>query len=1000
MIHKYHFKTLLGLILLLLCGSSVLAQNAEIKGKVTDAKTGESMPGVNIIIKGTSNGTATNTAGEYTLMASPTDTLIFSYIGYKSRVVPVDNRTTINVAMSSASVQGQQLVVIGYGEVKQSDETGSISTVSSSNFNKGVITSPEQLLTGKVAGVTVTPNSGEPGDGATIRIRGGSSLSASNDPLYVVDGVPLQGGSISGMANPLNAINPNDIQSITILKSASAAAIYGSRASNGVIIITTKKGRKGQPLKVSYNGQFSVQTVANQVSVLSPSEFRSTIQSRFGASGAKYLGNTTTDWQNQVYSPAFSNDQNVSLTGSYKNVPYRASFDYTGDNGILKTSTMNRLTGSLSLNPTFLNNDLKVDVNLKGMKVDNRFANQGAIGTSVVFDPTQPIYSKGSPYGGYFAWLDTARNSQGQVTSITPITIAPGNPVALLNQTSDVSTVYRSIGNAKINYTLPFFSDLNATLNVGYDYSGTGKGIHDMPNTAAFMYQGSMANSGQREKYSQTNRNQLLDFYVNYDKDIPSAKSHVDFTGGYSWEHHYTSSSDYVTNYATADTLIVRTDTYKPTEHYIVSFFGRLNYSFMDKYLLTATLRDDGTSRFSKSNRWGLFPSVAFAWKLNQEPFLRNVNAISNLKLRLSYGQTGEQRINQGDYPYLGTYQYSEPTADYQFGDQFLQTLRPAGYNPNLKWETTTTYDGGLDYGFLDNRISGSLDGYIRKTTNLLNVIPVPVGTNFTNQILTNVGDLDLRGVEFNVTGKPIVTNDAYWEINFNVTHEWNKITKLTNVTTPDYVGVVTGGINGGTGNNIQVNSVGYPRNSFYVYQQVYDKNGKPLEGVYVDQNGDGIINSQDLIRYHSPTPTVTFGFSTNAQYKNWDLSLTAHADVGNYVYNNVASAYGFYSQMLTSQGYLSNVVSSIKNTNFYNAQYFSDYYVQNASFLRLDNITLGYTFNKFLNTNINARISGTVQNVFVITKYNGINPEVFSGIDNNVYPLPRTFMVGLNLNF
>ena len=995
MMHKNHFKTLLGLIFLLLYGTTVLAQNSEIKGKVTDATTGQTMPGVNIIIKGTTTGTATDNSGQYTLEVSPTDTLIFSYIGYKSQVIPVEGRSTINVALSAASVQGQQLVVIGYGEVKKSDETGSITTVGSSDFNKGVITSPEQLLTGKVAGVTVTQSSGAPGSGATIRIRGGSSLSASNDPLYVVDGVPLQGGSISGMSNPLNAINPNDIQSITILKNASAAAIYGSRASNGVIIITTKKGREGQPMKVSYNGQFSVQTVANQISVLSPSEFKSTIQNLYGQSGTKYLGSTSTNWQNQVYSQAFSNDQNVSLSGAFKNFPYRASFDYTGDNGILKTSKMDRLTGSLSLNPTFLNNDLKVNVNLKGMKVMNRFGNQSAIGAAMTFDPTQPVFVSGSPYGGYFAWL----NSQGKPITFSP-GAAPGNPMAYLYQDHDVSTVYRSIGNAKLNYTLPFFKDLNATLNVGYDYSNVGKGLNTVPNTAAYWYISTPQNSGNRNKYTQRNENQLLDFYVNYDKDIAPIKSKIDFTGGYSWEHHYSRGSDYQTNYATNDTLIVRNNTEYATEHYIVSFFGRLNYTLMDKYLLTATLLDDGTSRFSKSNRWGLFPSVALAWKMDQEPFLKNVSAISTMKLRLSYGQTGEQRINQGDYPYLSTYEYSNTQADYQFGNQFIKTLRPGGYNPNLKWETTTTYDLGLDYGFLDNRISGSFDGYVRKTTNLLNVIPVPVGTNFTNQILTNVGSLDLRGVEFNITGKPIVTSDAYWEINFNVTHEWNKITKLTNVNSSDYIGVQTGGINGGTGNTIQINSVGYPRNSFFVYQQVYDKSGKPLEGVYVDQNGDGIINSQDLIRYHSPTPSVTFGFSTNAQYKNWDLQVSAHADVGNYVYNNVASSYGFYNQMLASQGYLSNVVSSIKNTNFYNAQYFSNYYIENASFLRLDNISLGYTFKKFLNSNMNARISGTVQNVFVITKYSGINPEVFNGIDNNIYPLPRTFMLGLSLNF
>lgn len=1002
--HKYLFNSLLALLFFLFCGSVAFAQNVEVKGKVSDASTGDALPGVNILIKGTMNGTATNANGMYDLSVSSKDTLIFSYIGYKSRVIPVEGRTTINVKLSSESVKGQELVVIGYGVQKKSDETGSIATVSSSDFNKGAITSPGQLLTGKVAGVTVTPSDGSPGGGQTIRIRGGSSLSASNDPLYVVDGVPLQGGKIDGMRNPLNAINPNDIASITILKNASAAAIYGSRASNGVIIITTKHGRKNQPLKVHYTSQFSMQTIANKINVLSPSEFRSTITSRFGQDGVQYLGKSNTNWQNQVYTNPLSNEQNISITGGIKNFPYRASFNYNGDNGILRTSRMDRLSGSLSLNPTFLNNNLKVDVNLRGIQVNNRFANQDAIGSSVSFDPTQPVKDSKIPFGGYFAWVNTYTDSLG--VHHIPITIAPGNPMALLNQNHDVSTVYRSIGNAKINYSLPAVPGLNATLNVGYDYSNVGKGIHNIPNNAAFAYNGSLLSSGQRNTYKQRNENQLLDFYLNYKKDISAIKSDINFTGGYSWEHHYSRGSSYNTNYDTADTLIVNSNTEYATEHYIVSFFGRLNYTLMNKYLLTATLREDGTSRFSPQDRWGLFPSLAVAWRLNKEPFLSKIPAISNLKLRLSYGVTGEQRINQGDYPYLSTYMYSQSTAEYEFGNQFIKTLRPGGYNPNLKWETTTTYDAGLDYGFFNNRLSGSIDGYIRKTTNLLNVIPVPQGTNFTNQILTNVGSLALRGVEFDITGKPIVTDKTYWEINFNVTHEFNKITKLTNVNNPDYVGVLTGGINGGTGNTIQINSVGFPRDAFYVYQQVYNKNGKPVEGVYVDQNGDGIINSQDLIRYKSPNPTVTFGFSTSVQYKNWDLSMTAHADVGNYVYNNVASSYGFYSQMLVSQGYLNNVVSSIKNTNFNNAQYFSSYYVQNASFLRMDNISVGYNFKKVLNTNMNARISGTVQNVFIITKYTGVNPEVYNsgtgtyGIDNNIYPLPRTFMLGLSLNF
>jgi TonB-linked SusC/RagA family outer membrane protein len=991
--YKYHLKTLTFLIFLFSYGITAYAQNSKITGKVTDATSGGVLPGVNILVKGTTNGTATNSKGEYTLMASDSDTLVFSYIGYKSKFVPVNGRSIINIALSSVSLKGQELVVIGYGEEKKSDKTGSITSITASDFNQGSNTSPGDLLTGKVAGVTVTTNDGAPGSGNTIRIRGGSSLSASNNPLYVVDGVPLQGGDISGMRNPMNAINPNDIQSITILKDASATAIYGSRASNGVIIITTKHGTKNQPLKVSYNGKFSVQTIAKKVNVLSPGEFRQVIQSKFGQKGVDLLGNANTNWQNEIYSNAFSNDQNVSLTGSYKTMPYRASLDFTGNNGILQTSKMDRLSGSLSLDPTFLHDQLKVHVNLRGIRVHNRFANRGAIGSAISFDPSHPVKvdTTGAPYGGYFSWVDSHGN---------PITIAPGNPMALLNQRIDKSTVYRSIGNAKMDYDIPFVPNLQATLNLGYDYSNVGNGTNDIPNYAAFSYNGSDLTSGQRSNYTQRNENQLLDFYVNYNRDLPSIESSLKFTGGYSWEHHYSRGSTYTTNYARTDTLIVNQNTEYATEHYIVSFFGRLNYSLKDRYLVTATLRDDGTSRFSKSNRWGLFPSVALAWKINKEGFLKNVNAISDLKLRLSYGETGEQRINQGDYPYLGRYTYSQSNAEYQFGDQFLQTLRPEGYNANLKWERTKTYNAGLDYGFINNRISGSIDAYTRTTEDLLNVIPIPVGTNFTNRILTNVGTLDVRGVEFNITGKPIVKQDSYWEINFNVTHEWNKITKLTNVNNPDYIGVATGGISGGVGNTIQINSVGYPRNAFYVYKQVYDKNGKPIEGLYVDRNGDGIINASDKYRYKSPTPSVTFGFSTQVQYHNWDMSMTARAEVGNYVYNNVASNYGTYSSMLVSQGYLNNVVSSIRNTNFYNAQYYSDYYIENASFLRVDNITVGYTFKKLLDQNLKVRVSGTVQNAFVITKYSGLDPEVYSGIDNNIYPRPRTFLLGLSLSF
>jgi iron complex outermembrane receptor protein len=526
-----------------------------------------------------------------------------------------------------------------------------------------------------------------------------------------------------------------------------------------------------------------------------------------------------------------------------------------------------------------------------------------------------------------------------------------------------------------------------------------GNGTVIAPANAAFENIGNGA-PGLRHNYTQTKRNQLLDFYLTYDRNFDEAKSQLKFTAGYSWEYHYSQSSNYSTNYNRADTLVVNKNTHFKTEHYIISFFGRLNYIFKKTYLLTATLRDDGTSRFAPGNRWGLFPSAALAWKISEEPFMQNAEVVNQLKLRFGYGITGEQRINQGDYPYLGTYTYSEPHAEYEFDNNYITTLRPNGYNPALKWEQTATYDLGLDYGFFDDRLNGSIDVYYRQTNDLLNVIPVPAGTNFTNRLLTNVGTMKLKGVEFNITGRPVSSKNGFLQISFNATHNTNKITKLTAVKSPDYIGVETGGIAGGTGHTIQINSVGYPRKSFFVKKQVYDQNGKPLEGVYKDLNGDGIIDSKDKYRYESPAPDVTFGLSPKAKYKNWDLAFTAKAEIGNYVYNNVASNYGHYSLMLNSKNVITNTIQKVTETNFYDPQYLSDYYVENASFLRLDNITLGYTFQQLASNNSTLRISATVRNAFVITKYDGQDPEIFGGIDNNIYPRPRTYTLGLSLNF
>ncbi|WP_440998748.1 SusC/RagA family TonB-linked outer membrane protein [Fodinibius sp. SL11] len=968
-----------------------LAQTS-VSGTVTDAQSGETLPGVNITVKNMpERGTASTANGTFTLnVPSLQDTLVFSFVGYIKKEVPIDGQTTIDVTLSPDVQQLEDIVVIGYGTQDVDDNTGSITSVNSDDFNAGAITSPEELFQGKAAGVTVTSNDGAPGSGATIRIRGGSSLSADNNPLYVIDGVPLGGGDVSGMRNPLNTINPNDIESISILKDASATAIYGSRASNGVVLITTKRGTADQALAVDYTGKFSFQTKTKELDVLSANEFRTVVEEQLNPSAQQLLGEANTDWQDQIYENAFSQEHNISLTGAFQSVPYRISLGFNGNNGILKTSNMDRFTGSIAVNPTFFDDQLKVDLNIKGSQVDNRFANRGAIGSAVTFDPTKPV-SADNAFGNYYAW--TGQNGN-------PISIAPSNPMALLEQTTDESKVYRSIGSAKFDYTLPFEENLTATLNLGYDYSDVADGNYLVTDQAAFEYVGQGQPNGIRTEYDQRKENELLDFYLNYKNELPSVNSKLDVTAGYSWEHHYEESSNYVTNYNTADTLVVNENTDFKTEHYIVSFFGRLNYTFNNKYLLTATLRQDGTSRFSKDERWGLFPSAALAWKIHEESFMDGFENLNQLKLRLGYGVTGQQRINQGDYPYLARYTASEPTARYQFGNEFVTTLRPEGYNANLKWEETTTYNIALDYGFFDDRLFGSLEAYHRVTDDLLNVIPVPAGTNFTNRILSNIGTLEVQGLEANITGRLISKEDTYLEVGFNATHNVNKITKLTNVQSEDYIGVETGGISGGVGNTIQIHSEGNPRSSFYVYEQVYDENGKPLDGVYVDRNEDGQITADDKYRYQDPAPDFTFGLSSKLQYQNWDASFSARANIGNYVYNNVASNHMVYEFMYNSTGYLNNAMSDINDYGFSSAQYQSDHYVENASFLRMDNVSVGYTFNNLFDQVQSLRVSGTVQNAFVITNYSGLDPEVFSGIDNEVYPRPRTFILGLSLNF
>ncbi|MCK4663656.1 MAG: TonB-dependent receptor [Bacteroidales bacterium] len=970
--------------LILFITANLFAQKRTITGTVISSDDNTTLPGVSVVVKGTTIGTITDIDGKYSLEVPENATnLIFTYIGMVSEDIEIGANKVVDLSMVLDIMGLDEIVVIGYGTTRKGDATGSVTAISVKDFNKGSITSPQELLMGKTAGVQITTGGGAPGEKATIRIRGGSSLKASNDPLIVIDGVPIDNEDVNGMRNPLSTIHPNDIETFTVLKDASATAIYGSRASNGVIIITTKKGRAGKPLKLNYTSNVSIYTIPNKIDVPSADKFRTIIKNDFANDSTvlALLGDGSTNWQDEVFQTAIGHDHNLSATGSIKNLPYRVSLGYTNQDGVLKTSEFDRTTLSIGLNPSFLDDHLKVNINVKGMNMHNRFPDQGAIGSAIRFDPTKPVFDEGSIYGGYYAWTNPNDSSI--------ISMAGRNPVAQLELREDLSTVNRSIGNLQLDYKFHFLPELKANLNVGYDYSKS-DGTIDVSEFASWSA------GGEKRIYDQNKKNELLDFYFNYVKDLNSIDSKLDAMAGYSWQHFWRKGSNFGTKVDVTDTITPFND--YATENYLVSFFTRINYTFKEKYLFTFTLRDDGSSRFAPENRWGLFPSVALAWKIKNESFLKNVDVITDLKLRLGFGITGQQNITTGDYPYLASYTYGETSARYQFGDEFVTTLRPEGYDIFIKWEETKTYNIGLDYGLINDRIFGAFDLYYRETNDLINEVPVAAGTNLTNIITTNVGDLENKGVEFSIVGRPIVRADMFWELGFNFTYNVNKITKLTIVDNPDYLGIFDGGISGGVGNTIQIHSVGYSAYSFFVYEQIYDENGNPIEGLYVDRNNDGEINSEDMYRFENPAPDVFMGFSSRLEYKNFDFTFAGRVNIGNYMYNNISST-ALYNDMYIF-GTLNNIPSSAVETKFHKDQFKSDYFIQNASFLRMDNITLGYNFEEIYQEKLNVRLSVTVQNAFVITKYTGLDPEIFNGIDNNIYPRPRTFVLGLSIDF
>jgi TonB-dependent starch-binding outer membrane protein SusC len=982
------------LILFTLFSFVANAQNT-IKGVIT-SKDGSALSGVSVIVKGSGIGTQTAPDGSFTItVPKNSNTLIISAIGYTRQEVKISGQSLINISLQSTTSTLADVVVIGYGTAKKKDLTGSIAQVTSKDFQKGNIVSPDQLIAGKVAGVEVTSNSGAPGAGSTIRIRGGASLNASNDPLLVIDGVPMDNNGISGAANALSTINPNDIESFSVLKDASAAAIYGSRASNGVIIITTKRGRVGKPV-VTFNTNFSIANIEKKVSVLTPDQFRAFIEANGSSDSQKLLGQYSTDWQDQIYQTALSTDNNLSVSGGYKNMPYRFSLGYLNQEGILKTDKLSRYSLGANVTPHFFDDHLKIDLNLKTTLSETRFANQGAIGSAVSFNPTKPVYSGSSRFGGYYEYPDS--------TSVTGLkSLSPLNPLGLLLQQRNLSEVRRVITNALIDYKVHFLPDLHVNLNLGYD-GATGLGTVFVPDSAASNYKRSTdkKHGGVNNKYLQKKANSLLEIYLSYGHDLKSIKSRVDIVAGYAYQDFKTTGFSFPDNAADGYVISGSTGLTNTQENTLLSYYGRLNYSFNGKYFLTGTIRTDGSSRFNPTNRWSVFPSGSFAWKIKEEGFLKNSHTVSDLKLRLGYGTTGQQDGIK-NYDYISYYSISNEHAEYQLGNTFYQSYRPAGSYFNRKWEQSATYNAGLDFGFIDNRITGSVDYYYKTTTDLLNEIIQPAGTNFSNKIVANIGSMTNSGVEASLNLVPVRNTNITWNVNLNGAYNTNKITKLTISSDPNYPGNPYGGISGGVGTTILINSVGDPRGAFYVYKQVYDNNGKPIENVFADLNRDGIINEKDLYTYKSADPNYVLGASSSVSIKNFSAGFVLRADIGNYLYNNTASSTGIIRNIINPLLYLNNGSTDVLATHFTgngDKAILSDYYVQNASFLRLDNINVGYTFRNLLHNIGVVTITGNAQNVFVVTQYKGLDPEINGGVDNNFYPRPRTYSIGLNVAF
>ncbi len=973
---------LLSLMVALLLPLAASAQShTTVSGTVTDENS-QPMIGVAVIIPGANLGVSTDLDGHYSInVPNGSETLEFSFMGYVTQLQTVSGEV-INVQMKPDINLMEEVVVIGYGTQKKEDMTGSVSSVSEKDFNQGVISSPEQLVNGKIAGVQIISGGGSPTSGSTIRIRGGASLNASNEPLIVIDGVPMEvGGSVSGSGNFLSLINPNDIESMTVLKDASSTAIYGSRASNGVIIITTKKGGSNS-LKISFQTVNSIATATKSADMLSVDEFINVVNANGSDKQKGLLGDARTDWNAQIFSPAFATDNNLSIGGKMaKWLPFRVSLGFMSQDGILRTDNTRRYSANINLTPTFFDDDLRINISAKASYNQNTFANTGAIWGGSAMNPTIPVRSGLDVFGGYTEAFDAGG---------APVTGALANPVGLLEQRSDKSDVVRLIGNADIDYSLRPVKGLRFHATFGYDYSmGRGKVI--VPAEAYQFY----TTGGRNYSYGpQENHNRLVTVYANYNREF--GKHHVDVTAGYDYQYwrYYSSAFEEFNQAGEVQSSSAAGD----QRHALMSYYGRVNYTYGDRYLVTATVRRDGSSRFSKDNRWGTFPSVALAWRISKERFFEPVTSVMNdLKLRVSYGVTGQQD-GIANYGHIPVYTISQNGAQYQFGGTPIYTYRPEAYNSNLKWETTKSWNYGIDFAFLDNRITASVDYYDRKTEDLLAVVPSPAGVNFDKQMLTNVGNVDSQGVEIALNATPVSTKDWSWTISANATWQRSRITNLT---------LVPGADSPDTGvgpwidsYQMQVFSTGHAPYSFYVYKQIYDEEtGRPIEGLYADLDGDGAITTDDRYHYHSPAPDWMFGLSTSLSYKKWTLSTSLRSSLGNYIFNGMAMNTGAWETMSYNDYQLNNLHKSYLETGFSKRQYLSDHYMENASFIKMDNLSLSYTFEKVFNA-VDINLTAMCQNVFTITKYSGVDPENSVGVDTSVYPRPRTFSLSVGINF